>query len=246
MPAVWGDTTPSIADASRGSSKRYGPSVQVMSMSSGSRVRLEGTMAMSSKPYARRPFLPRPISTSMDGILGSEADEPDLTYAGLRARETRPRDPGRRARAGRPGRLRRRRRGRCGGRLPRGGEPHLRRQQASGRGAAARPRARPASSATSRASSGSPAATTASSRRSSRRRSWPPSIAAVDLSKEGERLVKELETSLRDGRQPLNTIRSNLPELERIAREGNALARRMDLPDCVTPLGLPGAAPEPA
>ena len=26
---------------------------------------LEGTIAMSSKPYARRPFLPRPISTSI-------------------------------------------------------------------------------------------------------------------------------------------------------------------------------------
>src|SRR4051794_34004156 len=37
-----------------------------MSMSSGSRVRREGTIAMSSKPYARRPFLPRPISTSME------------------------------------------------------------------------------------------------------------------------------------------------------------------------------------
>src|SRR3954449_9648009 len=66
MPAVRGDTTPSIAAASSGSSKRYGPSVQVMSMSSGSRVRREGTIAMSSKPYARRPFLPRPISTSIE------------------------------------------------------------------------------------------------------------------------------------------------------------------------------------
>ena len=50
MPAVAGETTPSIAEASSGSSKRYGPSVQVMSMSSGSRVRREGTIAMSSKP----------------------------------------------------------------------------------------------------------------------------------------------------------------------------------------------------
>ena len=31
----------------------------------GWRVRRDGTIAMSSKPYARRPFLPRPISTSM-------------------------------------------------------------------------------------------------------------------------------------------------------------------------------------
>src|SRR3954452_12704022 len=47
-----------------------------MSMSSGSRVRRLGTIAMSSKPYARRPFFPRPISTSMAAILGSAADEP--------------------------------------------------------------------------------------------------------------------------------------------------------------------------
>src|SRR6267143_3966873 len=42
-----------------------------MSMSSGSRVRLEGTIAMSSKPYARRPCLPRPISTSIEESLQS-------------------------------------------------------------------------------------------------------------------------------------------------------------------------------
>src|SRR4051794_1144647 len=36
-----------------------------MSTSSGSRVRREGTIAMSSNPYARRAFLPRPISTSI-------------------------------------------------------------------------------------------------------------------------------------------------------------------------------------
>src|SRR5919204_6875692 len=35
-----------------------------MSTSSGSRVRRLGTMAMSSNPYARRPDLPMPISTS--------------------------------------------------------------------------------------------------------------------------------------------------------------------------------------
>src|SRR4051794_17744073 len=45
-----------------------------MSMSSGSRVRRDGTIAMSSKPYARRPFLPRPISTSMAATLGSATD----------------------------------------------------------------------------------------------------------------------------------------------------------------------------
>ncbi len=40
MPAVSGETTPSIAEASIGSSNWYGPSFQEMSMSSGSRVRL--------------------------------------------------------------------------------------------------------------------------------------------------------------------------------------------------------------
>ena len=49
-PATAGETTPSIAEATSGSSNRYGPSVQVMSMSSGSRVRREGTIAMSSNP----------------------------------------------------------------------------------------------------------------------------------------------------------------------------------------------------
>ena len=48
--AVVGETTPSMAEARSGSSKRYGPSFQEMSTSSGSRVRREGTMAMSSKP----------------------------------------------------------------------------------------------------------------------------------------------------------------------------------------------------
>ena len=38
-------------------------------MSSGSRVRREGTIAMSSNPYARRAFLPRPISISIAASL---------------------------------------------------------------------------------------------------------------------------------------------------------------------------------
>jgi hypothetical protein len=65
MPAVCGETTPSIADASSGSLNWYGPSDQRMSMSSGSRVRRDGTIAMSSKPQALRALRPRPISTSM-------------------------------------------------------------------------------------------------------------------------------------------------------------------------------------
>ena len=62
--AVAGDTTPSIAAAIIGSSNLYASTSHVMSTSSGSRVRRLGTMAMSSNPYARRPDLPIPISTS--------------------------------------------------------------------------------------------------------------------------------------------------------------------------------------
>ena len=69
---------------------------------------------------------------------------------------------------------------------------------------------------------------------------------AVRLAEQGDRLLAELRTSLEGGRQPLGALRSNLPELERLVRESNALARRMDLPECVTPLVLPGAEPEPA
>src|SRR5437762_279262 len=47
-----------------GRSKRNASSSHEMSTSSWSRVRLLGTMAMSSNPYARRPDLPMPISTS--------------------------------------------------------------------------------------------------------------------------------------------------------------------------------------
>src|SRR3954452_9240171 len=40
-----------------------------MLTSSGSRVRREGTIATSSKPYARRAVFPMPISNSMRGFL---------------------------------------------------------------------------------------------------------------------------------------------------------------------------------
>ena len=62
--AVVGETTPSIALATRGSSNRYASISQAIETSSGSRVRRDGAIAMSSKPYARRPVLPIPISTS--------------------------------------------------------------------------------------------------------------------------------------------------------------------------------------
>src|SRR3954467_10445968 len=64
--AVCGETTPSIAEAISGSSSRCGPSFQPMSTSCGSRVLRDGTIAMSSKPYACRAFFPRPISISTD------------------------------------------------------------------------------------------------------------------------------------------------------------------------------------
>src|SRR3954467_8591346 len=85
-----------------GSSNLYGPSVQVMSMSSGSRVRLLGTIAMSSNPYARRPDLPIPISTSTRDLLG-ESEESRLLrgafsrlhQAALRSRFSAPHGPDR-------------------------------------------------------------------------------------------------------------------------------------------------------
>ncbi len=48
--AVDGDTTPSIADAISGRSNVHASISHEMSTSSGSRVRLEGTMATSSNP----------------------------------------------------------------------------------------------------------------------------------------------------------------------------------------------------
>src|SRR5262245_23947050 len=82
--AISGETTPSIADASSGSSSRCGPSFQPMSTSCGSRVRRDGTIAMSSKPYACRAFFPIPISISTrylplkqkgPGALAARAEE---------------------------------------------------------------------------------------------------------------------------------------------------------------------------
>ena len=84
-------------------------------MSSGSRVRREGTIAMSSKPYARRAFLPRPISIS---IVGSSQSQ--------RTRRPRARR-GRRWAGGR-------RRGRLSGTAPSGSEHSNRHTGARGLG----------------------------------------------------------------------------------------------------------------
>ncbi len=62
--AVAGETTESIGAASTGIAKWYASICQETLTSSGSRVRRLGTTATSSKEYARRPRLPRPISTS--------------------------------------------------------------------------------------------------------------------------------------------------------------------------------------
>ncbi len=66
--AVAGLMTPSMADPMSGNSKVKASISQEMSTSSGSRVRRLGTMAMSSNPYALRPDLPMPISTSATAL----------------------------------------------------------------------------------------------------------------------------------------------------------------------------------
>jgi hypothetical protein len=68
----------------------------------------------------------------------------------------------------------------------------------------------------------------------------------VRLSAEGERLLARLAAELGGARQTLGAIRDSLPDLERLARKSNALAERMDLPDCVQPLELPGSETNPA
>src|SRR6266540_2850851 len=82
--AVAGETTPSMAEAMRGSSNVQASISQDMSTSSGSRVRREGTMATSSNPYARLPVFPIPISISIHEppgyydviVLGGNAKRP--------------------------------------------------------------------------------------------------------------------------------------------------------------------------
>ena len=99
--AVAGLTTPSMADAMSGSSKRNASISQEMSTSSGSRVRLDGTIAMSSKPYARRPDFPIPISTSATARpprLGLSCLCASLMFAVRPARLIPPAPPSRRSR----------------------------------------------------------------------------------------------------------------------------------------------------
>jgi hypothetical protein len=69
---------------------------------------------------------------------------------------------------------------------------------------------------------------------------------ASRLSRRSEALVKEVLGDLGSGEPTLDLLQRTLPELEQIARESNALARRMGLDDCVNPLALPGESPEPS
>ncbi len=61
---VAGDIAESIGAATTGISNWYASICQLTDTSSGSRVRRDGTTATSSREYALRPRLPRPISIS--------------------------------------------------------------------------------------------------------------------------------------------------------------------------------------
>ena len=63
--AVSGETTESIGAANTGNSKLYASIDHLVETSRGSRVRREGTIAMSSNAQLRLPRLPRPISISL-------------------------------------------------------------------------------------------------------------------------------------------------------------------------------------
>ena len=62
--AVSGETTESIGAAKNGKSNLYASICQVIETSSGSRVRRDGTIAISSNEYAARARLPGPNSIS--------------------------------------------------------------------------------------------------------------------------------------------------------------------------------------
>jgi hypothetical protein len=77
--AVAGETAASMAEAIMGRANVNASISHVMSTSSGSRVRLEGTIATSSKPYARRAALPMPISISATVLLREPTDRTTRT-----------------------------------------------------------------------------------------------------------------------------------------------------------------------
>jgi hypothetical protein len=71
-------------------------------------------------------------------------------------------------------------------------------------------------------------------------------LRAGRLSRRGEVLLESLLDDLGSGLPSLETLGRTLPKLERTVREANALARRMGLDECVTPLTLPGESPQPS
>jgi hypothetical protein len=67
------------------------------------------------------------------------------------------------------------------------------------------------------------------------------------VTRRGKRLIEGLVNDVAAGDpRTLARLQRALPELERIARESNALAKRMDLPDCLNRLTPPGSSPEPS
>jgi hypothetical protein len=67
------------------------------------------------------------------------------------------------------------------------------------------------------------------------------------LNQRAERLTERLRDDLAAGRPPRDLLPAYLQELLSIARRDNRLAREMGLPECVTPLPVPGGeAPAPA
>jgi|Tabmets5t2r1_1033131.scaffolds.fasta_scaffold06116_2 hypothetical protein len=71
-------------------------------------------------------------------------------------------------------------------------------------------------------------------------------LRAGRLSRRGEVLLESLLDDLGAGLPSPETLGRKLPKLERTVRESNALAERMGLDECVTPLTLPGESPEPS
>ena len=64
VDAVFGETTASEGVERKGSSNLYASRRQEISTSDASRVRRDGTIAISSRPYPRRAVFPAPISMS--------------------------------------------------------------------------------------------------------------------------------------------------------------------------------------
>jgi hypothetical protein len=66
---------------------------------------------------------------------------------------------------------------------------------------------------------------------------------SLRLSRQGVRLLEDLEEELSVGGRQRKTFELFLPDVVRITEESNRLAREMGLDDCVEPLPFGGAAP---